>query len=87
MNATETKHDWTTGWVMMRWSELDPSFAGVNVVGQSDKAVRLQAETSKCSAWFPKSAFKMDSYGAYQPAAWLKKKMSHYEMKALGYGA
>lgn len=86
MNATETKHDWTTGWVMMRWSDGWPSFDGVNVLSVTDKAVRLQAESSKCSAWFPKSAFKMDKYGAYQPLAWFKRKMSHYEMKALGYG-
>jgi hypothetical protein len=87
MNAADNKHDFATGWVMMRWSDLDPSFGGVNVVAQTEKAVRLQAETSKCAAWFPKSGFKMDKYGAYLPAAWLRQKMSHYEMKALGYAS
>lgn len=87
MSNDDNKHVWETGWVMMRWSERDPSFAGVNVVGQTEKAVRLQAETSKLSAWFPKSAFKQDKYGAYLPAAWLRNKMTHREMKALGYAA
>lgn len=87
MTDTQITHDWASGWVMMRWSDGWPSFDGVAVLACTAKAVRLRAEGSKCSAWFPKSAFKMDKYGAYQPLAWLKRKMSHYEMKALGYGA
>ena len=87
MDATMTTNDFATGWVMMRWSDLDPSFDGVNVLAVTDKAVRLQAESSKCSAWFPKSAFKMDKYGAYQPLAWFKRKMTHYEMKAIGFAS
>ena len=87
MNASDMKHVWETGWVMMRWSENDPSVAGVNVVGQSEKAVRLQSETGKVSAWFPKSAFKMDKYGTYIPAAWFRNKMTRHEMKALGYAS
>jgi hypothetical protein len=86
MNATETKHDWATGWVMMRWSDLDPSFSGVTVMKSSEKAVCLLAEGREVSAqWFPKSAFRMDRYGSYQPVAWFKQKMTNHQMKALGY--
>jgi len=87
MNASEIKHEWAGGWVTMRWSDTWPCFDGVNVLAETAKAVRLQAETSKVAAWFPKSAFKMDKYGAYQPLPWFKKKMSHYEMMALGHAS
>jgi len=87
MDAATKTHDWASGWVTMRWSDAWPSFDGVNVLSETAKAVRLQAESGKVSAWFPKSAFKMDKYGAYQPLPWFKRKMSHYEMMALGYGA
>ena len=88
MDTTTKTHDWASGWVMMRWSELDPSFAGVTVLNASDKAVCLLADGRDVTAqWFPKSAFRMDKYGAYQPLPWFKQKMSFRQMKAIGYAA
>lgn len=85
VNATDTKHDWATGWVMMRWSEFDPSFAGVTVLKASEKAVCLLADGCDASAqWFPKSAFSMDRYGAYQPKPWFKNKMTNSQRRAIG---
>lgn len=87
MDATNTSNGWNSGWVMVRWSESWPSFDGINVLSETAKAVRLQAENRKAAAWFPKSAFKVDRYGAYVVLPWFKKKMTHYEMKAIGYAA
>ena len=87
--TTATKiYDWANGWVMMRWSELDPSFAGVTVLKASEKAVCLMADGRDVSAqWFPKSAFSMDKYGAYRPLPWFKKKMTMGQMRAIGYAS
>jgi len=88
MDAATKTYDWANGWVMMRWSELDPGFAGVTVLKLSDKAVCLLADGRDVSAqWFPKSAFRMDKYGAYQPLPWFKQKMTFSQMKAIGYAA
>ena len=85
MNAANNTHDWASGWVMIRWSELDPSFAGVTVLKASDKAVCLMADGRDVSAqWFPKSAFSMDKYGAYQPRLWFKNKMTNSQRRAIG---
>ena len=87
MKAVAKTNGWADGWVVMRWSESWPCFDGVNVLAETSKAVRLQAENVKAAAWFPKSGFKIDKYGAYVPLPWFKRKMSHYEMKALGYAS
>jgi hypothetical protein len=88
MDAANNKYDWANGWVTMRWSDMDPSFAGVTVLKSSDKAVCLLADGRDVTPqWFPKSAFRMDKYGAYQPLSWFKSKMTMRQMKAIGYAA
>lgn len=82
-----TKHiqmTWSEGWANVAWSANDPSCNTVEVITETDKAVRLA--TNGRSAWFPKSAFELDKHNTcFQVRNWFRAKMTMQQMKAIGY--
>jgi hypothetical protein len=78
--------NWENGSANVAWSAMDPSCNTVSVVKATERAVQLKA--GNCAAWFPKAAFKADKYGtAYEVQNWFKQKMTHQQMKAIGFAS